>query len=272
MESRLNLRADHGESPEEARRRLGNRLQISDIVRAVPVLVYRDQLFQDLRYPARRFSKSPRFTAAAVLTFALDLGASTAVFSVVDRILFRPLAYAQPDRLVWLGITMRHEYVVLNVREMDGEALFASDDWADNEWALLTKTDPERVIRVVLEKLNRLHGEEKKDAAATFLILGGILGMEEDLRKRIDDPMIDIMQNRVFGPMIREQLATAHQEGHQEGHQEALRSLSRRLIEKRFGPLPVWAQARLADASAETLTDWTLTLDEADSLEAAFRS
>ena len=172
--------------------------------------------------------------------------------------------------------TMRHEYVVLNLREMDGEALLASDDWADNEWALLTKTDPERVIRVVLEKLNRLDGEEKKDAAATFLLLGGILGVEEDLRKRIDNPMIDIMQNKVFGPMIREQLATAHQEGHQEGrqegHQEAVRVLSRRLIEKRFGPLPVWAQARLSDASPETLTDWTLALDEAESLEAVFRS
>ena len=164
--------------------------------------------------------------------------------------------------------TMRHEYVVLNLQEMDGEALLASDDWADNEWALLTKTDPERVIRVVLDKLARLNGEEKKDASATFMLLGGILGIEEDLRKRIGNPMIDIMQNRVFGPMIREQLATAHQEG----HQEALRSLSRRLIERRFGPLPVWAQARLAEASAETLTNWTLALDEADSLEAAFRS
>ena len=167
--------------------------------------------------------------------------------------------------------TMRHEYVVLNLREMDGEALLTSDDWAYNECALLTKADSERVIRVVLEKLNRLDGEEKKDAAATFLLLGGILGVEEDLRKRIDNPMIDIMENRVFGPMIREHLATAHQEGHQEGRLEAFRVLSRRLMEKRFGLLPVWAQARLSDASPETLTDWTLALDEAESLEAVFR-
>ena len=80
--------------------------------------------------------------------------------------------------------------------------------------------------------------------------------------------MIDIMQNKVFGPMIREQLATAHQEG----RQEAFRVLSHRLLERRFGTLPVWAEARIADASSETLTDWTLALDEADSLEAVFRS
>ncbi len=95
--------------------------------------------------------------------------------------------------------------------------------------------------------------------------------------------MIDLMQNKVFGPMIREQLATAHQEGHQEGRQEGLqegrqeglqeafRVLSHRLLERRFGTLPVWAEARIAEASSETLTDWTLALDEADSLEAVFR-
>ncbi len=179
---------------------------------------------------------------------------------------------------------MRHEYTVLNLRDKDGEALLASDDWADNEWALLTKADPERVIRVVLEKLGRLTGEEKKDAASTFLILGGIMGIEQDLRKRIENPMIDILQNKVLGPLVLEQieigvqagvekgLHVARQEALQEGRQEASRALSRRLIEKRFGPLPVWAQARIAEATSETLTGWALALDEADSLEAVFRT
>ena len=62
-----------------------------------------DILAQDLRYAARGFVRSPTFTVAAVLAIALGTGAGTAVFSVVDRILFRSLPYPQSDRLVSVG-------------------------------------------------------------------------------------------------------------------------------------------------------------------------
>ena len=104
FESHLTVRAGHGATPEKARRRFGNRLQISEAVRAVHVTNYVDRLLQDFRYAARTFSLAPLFTVVAILTLALGFGASTAVFSVVDRILFRPLPYAQPDGLVWLGM------------------------------------------------------------------------------------------------------------------------------------------------------------------------
>ena len=92
------------EARHSARRQFGNTTVIREEMRRMHVNIFFESLIQDLRYAARGFARQPMFTLTAVFAAALGIGSTTAVFSVVDRILFRSLPYPQDDRLVSLGM------------------------------------------------------------------------------------------------------------------------------------------------------------------------
>jgi len=111
-----------------------------------------ERLCQDLRYAIRSYARTPVFTSAVLTTLALGIGASTAIFSMVNAIVLRPLPLNDPDRLVWATETNPKgnaislswlNYLDWRERSRSLEALAASRDEAQT----LTGTDRAQRLR-----------------------------------------------------------------------------------------------------------------------------
>src|SRR5262245_13176000 len=98
---------DRGMTPDAARaaalKTFGSIALAKEDARAVWIPIWIDQLVQDARYSLRTIRRTPAFSAVVMLTLALGIGLTTAVFSVVNAVLVRPLSYPDADRLVWLA-------------------------------------------------------------------------------------------------------------------------------------------------------------------------
>jgi predicted permease len=104
VEMRVEENLESGMSEQEARReanlRFGNKFSARENTRSVYIVAWLESVWQDFRYGFRTLHRAPGFSIVAVLTVALSIGITTAVFTIVNSVLLRPLPYPEPQRLI----------------------------------------------------------------------------------------------------------------------------------------------------------------------------
>src|SRR5712692_4648535 len=209
LEIEVQENIETGMSPQQAHytalRKFGNVTAVRERSREIWGFGWFERFLQDLRYGARTMRRSPGFTTTAVLTLALSIGANTAIFSVVNAVLLRPLPYRDPDRLAMLWSVLRSPDLTL------GEV----------ETAYLNFEDGRRQTRAF---------EDLAILARESSILGGTEEPERIVVRRVSANFFSVLD---VAPALGRTFSTE-----QADRRERVAVLSHRLWQRRFGASP----------------------------------
>ncbi|HEY3455167.1 MAG TPA: ABC transporter permease, partial [Bryobacteraceae bacterium] len=162
LELEAEERRENGLSPEDARyaarRAFGNTTLIKEEARGMWGWTSLERLWQDTRYALHILGKNYSFTAVAILSLALGIGANTAIFSVINSVLFRPLPYSDPARLVdvWAQNTKqgiaKGEISFPDFQDLRSQAtaLTGMAAYRESHGTVLTDADPEHVEAAIV--------------------------------------------------------------------------------------------------------------------------
>jgi putative ABC transport system permease protein len=183
-----------------------------------------DALAQDLRFAFRQLQKTPGFVLTAVLTLALGIGATTAIFSLVEGILLRPLPFSNPDRLVLLGDHLQHgPNTPVTAREIatytNATSAFSSlGGYITNSYELSGGTIPENVNAArftasvfptlgVQPVLGRVFTQQEEETHQPFAVISYALWLNRYQRDPhiLDSPLVlDRQPYTIIGVMPRD--------------------------------------------------------------------
>lgn len=129
--------------------------------------------------------------------------------------------------------------------------------------------DEKSAVRGIVRRIAGLDSVERDVALGQLIVLSGLRGLEKTVEEEIRKMPIlnDIMDHKVLGREYKRGRAEGIEEGRQDGVQQGELRILRRLLEKRFGPIPAWVEERLGGQSAEDLEALSVRLLEARSLE-----